>query len=72
MVTRYSGISNDAMEVGKCWGCDILDDNCIIRRAQEQDKCPCCDCLLKNMCSLSCDEWKNIERYSVDKIGTRI
>jgi hypothetical protein len=54
-------------EKDKCFGCELLEtvDHCYIRHHNRIDDCPCINCLVKNMCSMACKEWHDLEHFCV-------
>lgn len=52
---------------GKCKGCDSYISLCYFFKYKIIDKCPCLECLVKVMCSISCPERKKRLRVELSK-----
>lgn len=47
----------------KCEGCFMYKHNCEVHSVYEiEADCPCNECLIKTMCTDSCDTWKEYVR----------
>lgn len=51
-----------------CKGCSMYGDECAIHRARKQHECPCIKCLIKGICSISCEEWRILYREKWESI----
>ena len=43
------------------WFLKSINDNCYMNLPNKRDKCPCCRCIIKAMCSKECD---NLMEYN--------
>ena len=44
----------------ECKGCHIyMEHSCSFTQAKDVDNCPCKICLIKGVCNIGCEEYKN-------------
>jgi hypothetical protein len=51
-----------------CKGCEILNECKVLPKYAKDYSCPCFNCILKMMCSISCNSFNDFEDYAHERI----